>query len=105
MTTPPPDTQPAAETLEQIAIQIVNEQVTEVRFGSEYSDMSSVEVHYLADRQRLVTAILSALRNERERAAKLLEKRRDQYALVDGIEADVTRIICTQLAEAIREGK
>lgn len=65
MKPPPPDKQPAGETPEEIAIRIVNEQITEARFGSEHSDMNSVEPQYFADRQRLVTAILSALRNER----------------------------------------
>lgn len=91
--TPPPDKQPAAETLEEIAIRIVNEQITEARFGSEHSDMSSVDPQYFADRQRLVTAILSALRNERERCAKVAIRATGDSK--DG------RII----AQAIREGK
>lgn len=57
VTTPPPDKQPAAETLRDIAEDISRE------FGSEFE----------LDRRDLTNAIDLALRNERERAAKICE--------------------------------
>lgn len=57
--TPPPDKQPAVETPEEIAERVVDENLD--------------TYHYSASRRDLVAACLSALRNERERCAKIAE--------------------------------
>lgn len=57
--TPPPDTKVQSETLEQIAERVVDENLD--------------TYHYAFTRKALMTAVLSALRNERERAAKITE--------------------------------
>lgn len=61
MTTPPPDKQPAAETLEQIANRICRH----------YLDSERVSVTQFCD---IEAAIISALHNERERCAVIAEK-------------------------------
>lgn len=70
MTTPPPDKQPAAETLEQIAEGII-------RRGLPYSVFTDGE-DYGSTKAWLVSHVVTALRNERERAIKILNDARHE---------------------------
>lgn len=94
MTTQPPDKQPAAETLEQVAGRIV----------ATLQERNNI---ILPDAGRLTESILSALRNERERCAKVLDK---EIALLRSLRhptsyAKWKREELERLAEAIRGGE
>ena len=89
MTTPPPDTQPAAETLEEIAEKVVAEWDREV-----YQD------------QALIDAITSALRNERERCAKVADRWANSHSCDVHDDSPCCHIRTgAAIAAAIREGK
>lgn len=89
-TTPPPDKQPAAETLEEIA----------ERIEREYSVALSDEGKY-----GLFSAILSALLNERERAARVAEKHEGHGDWCSSAAGDCQSLTVKAVARAIREGK
>lgn len=110
MTTPPPGKQPAAETLEEIAERCVREWVEhdlDEHFESGYDFMITMKPEDLIER------ILSALRNERERAAKICEQGA-MLASPEGVippdDPEHERLqrlvtILISAARAIREGK
>lgn len=84
MTTPPPDKQVAAETLEEIS-----ERIARGHFNKDNGRESQF--------QRLRNDILSALRNERERCAVVaLEQRCERGTPWDAA--------CVAIAKAIRQG-
>ena len=83
MTTPPPDQQPAAETLEEIATKVVNQ--------------IAVGAWQYCSRQWVIGLVTDALRNERERCANVAETAFREFET--GYNAG------KWIAAAIREGK
>lgn len=99
-TTPPPDKQPAAETLEQIANRICRH----------YLDSERVSVTQFCD---IEAAILSCLRDERERCAGIADTNAEywqsavfSYKLNDPMRASsASRAeMAREIARVIREG-
>lgn len=86
MPTAPPPESPVTETLEQIANRICRH----------YLDSERVSVTQFCD---IEAAIAQALRNERERCAKVAETVHDDKVF------DVDLILRNEIAKAIREGK
>ena len=87
----------------EIAEMIVNEQVSEVRFGSEFTDMSKAEPHFFADRSRLAAAIEKALRDRDERAAKTAQTPYGDE--VQALAGDEPKTVGAKIASAIRGNK
>lgn len=87
MNTPPPDKQPAAETLEEIAERIAKQHAPTFYQGALSRD------------------ILSALRNERERCAKVAEVIPESKFDLDHEPARTEQQIRAGIAAAIRKGR
>lgn len=91
-TTPPPDKQPAAETLEEIANRICRH----------YLDSERVSVTQFCD---IEAAIVQALRNRDERAAKIAEKHEGHGDWCSSAAGDCQSLTVKAIAKAIKEGK
>lgn len=104
MTTPPPDKQPAAETLEEIAD----------RLAKQITDNPCSHPSCCPRTAKVAADILSALRNERERAAKAANKQADslrraahvvQQPTAEALRmAELAIVSVENVARAIRKG-
>ena len=102
MTTMTPDKQPAAETLEEIATKVVNQ--------------IAVGAWQYCSRQWVIGLVTEALRNERERCAKVADIKAAYHVLrhaeflsgharVAAGHSGSKAEACSEVASAIREGK